>query len=159
LIELGFNQVFPHVGQNTQVEVQGRLVWPMVTGTFGGVDFIHSLLGDAADHISQTSLADLNAAITEAQSQDSQDLFGKLRMLINLVPGATSDLDKMQQNSKNMASQGDSFYLQGTLGIGVAITAEEIAGLIYPLLSLRDRIMKSVSTAIEKVSSFSSATD
>jgi len=125
----------------------------MVTGTFGGADFIHSLLGEAADHISQTSLTDLNAAITAAQADNAQDLFRKLKMLIKLVPGGTTDLDMMQQNSQNLATTGDTFYLQGTTGIGVAITAEDISKSIYPVLALRDKIMKSVSTAIEKVES------
>lgn len=126
----------------------------MVTGTFGGVDFIHSLLGEATDHISQTSLADLNVAITEAQAQDAQSLFRKLKMLMNLVPGVSSDLDIMQQNSQNLANQGNSFYLQGTSGVGTAVTAGQIANLIYPILSLRDKIMKTVSTAIDKVIGF-----
>jgi hypothetical protein len=123
----------------------------MVTGTFGGVDFIHSLLGEATDHISQTSLTDLNAAITDAQAQDAQSLFRKLKLLVNLVPGVNSDLDTMQQNSQNLANQGNSFYLQGTSGVGTAVTAGQIANLIYPVLSLRDSIMKTVSTAIDKV--------
>ena len=125
----------------------------MVTGTFGGVDFIHSLLGEATDHISQTSLTDLNAAVTAAQGYNVQDLFSKLKMLIKLVPGGTTDLDAMQQNSQNLAAQGNSFYLQGTAGTGVAITAGEIAKSIYPILALKDRITKSVSSALEKVES------
>jgi hypothetical protein len=153
---LGFNNVFPHVGSNTQIQIQGtnKVVWPLVTGTFGGVDFIHSLLGEATDHISQTSLTDLNAAITDAQAQDAQSLFRKLKLLMNLVPGVNSDLDTMQQNSQNLANQGNSFYLQGTSGVGTAVTAAQIANLIYPILSLRDKIMKTVSTAIDKVIGF-----
>jgi hypothetical protein len=37
-----------------QVRIQapnGKQVAPLVTGTFGGSDFIHSLLGEATDHI------------------------------------------------------------------------------------------------------------
>jgi len=125
----------------------------MVTGTFGGVDFIHSLLGEATDHISQTSLTDLNAAVTAAQEYNAQDLFSKLKVLIQLVPGGATDLDTLQQNSQNLAAQGDSFYLQGTAGTGIAITAGDIAKSIYPILALRDKIMKSVSSALEKVAS------
>ena len=69
--------VFPHVGSNTQIQIAGtnKRVWPLVTGTFGGTDFIHSLLGEARDHISQASLTDLNAAISDAERQNSQELF------------------------------------------------------------------------------------
>lgn len=153
LIELGYTQVFPHVGSSTQIQIMGtnKRVWPLVTGTFGGVDFIHSLLGEATDHISQTSLTDLNAAISDAERHNSQELYDKLKGLLKMVPSASSDLDSIQQNSQALAGQGNTFHLQGQGGPGPALTAQEIAQLIYPILSLRDKIMKTVTTAIEKV--------
>lgn len=54
LISFGYTNVFPHVGQNVKVRASnGRDVYPLVTGTFGGADFIHSLMGEATDHLSQ----------------------------------------------------------------------------------------------------------
>jgi len=47
LIELGHHQVFPHVGTNTRINLHGKSVYPLVTGTFGGVDFLHSVIGEA----------------------------------------------------------------------------------------------------------------
>ena len=46
LIELGERGVFPHVGRQTQVNLPGtrQPVYPIVTGTFGGVDFLHSVM-------------------------------------------------------------------------------------------------------------------
>lgn len=43
LIELGERDVFPHVGRDTEIRLQGARssVYPLVTGTFGGVDFLH----------------------------------------------------------------------------------------------------------------------
>lgn len=38
----------------------GERVPPIVTGTFGGADFLHSLMGEATDHISQSSVTDLS---------------------------------------------------------------------------------------------------
>ena len=45
LIELGERDVFPHVGRNCQINIRGtrHQVYPLVTGTFGGVDFLHSV--------------------------------------------------------------------------------------------------------------------
>lgn len=45
LIELGEQDVFPHVGRRTQIRLPGarHSVYPIVTGTFGGVDFLHSV--------------------------------------------------------------------------------------------------------------------
>ena len=153
LIELGYNQVFPHVGTNTQIVIPGtnKRIWPLVTGTFGGTDFIHSLLGEATDKISQTSVTDLNAAISDAERQNSQDLFNKLKTLVKLVPSGSADLDSIQQSGQALAGQGNNFHLQGTPGDGPAITAQEIAKTIYPILALRDKLMKTVTTAIDKV--------
>lgn len=46
LIELGERDVFPHVGRNTLMNIYGARgpVFPIVTGTFGGVDFLHSVM-------------------------------------------------------------------------------------------------------------------
>ncbi len=43
LIEMGERDVFPHVGRRTQINLRGARssVYPLVTGTFGGVDFLH----------------------------------------------------------------------------------------------------------------------
>lgn len=48
LIELGERDVFPHVGSRTAMQIRGARheVYPLVTGTFGGVDFLHSVTGE-----------------------------------------------------------------------------------------------------------------
>lgn len=47
LRELGYHEVFPHCGTDTKINLRGKTVYPLVTGTFGAVDFIHSVLGEA----------------------------------------------------------------------------------------------------------------
>jgi hypothetical protein len=42
LRELGFNDVFAHTGHAAEINLRGRQVFPLVTGTFGAVDFLHS---------------------------------------------------------------------------------------------------------------------
>jgi hypothetical protein len=74
LRELGFHNVFPHVGRNTMINLNGKQVFPLVTGTFGGVDFLHSVLGEATDHVTQTEVNEsevqqLDAALSNAASQ------------------------------------------------------------------------------------------
>lgn len=60
LISFGYTNVFPHIGQNVKVRApNGRDVYPLVTGTFGGADFIHSLMGEATDHLSQVGFRNL----------------------------------------------------------------------------------------------------
>lgn len=45
---MGEEDVFPHVGRDTQMRLPGvrHPVYPIVTGTFGGVDFLHSVTGE-----------------------------------------------------------------------------------------------------------------
>lgn len=43
LREMGYSAVFPHVGSATEINLKGRRVFPLVTGTFGVVDFLHSV--------------------------------------------------------------------------------------------------------------------
>ena len=47
LRELGFKSVFTHTGTATEIELHGKRVFPLVTGTFGAVDFLLSVLGEA----------------------------------------------------------------------------------------------------------------
>lgn len=44
---MGERDIFPHVGRRTKMRLQGARseVYPIVTGTFGGVDFLHSVMG------------------------------------------------------------------------------------------------------------------
>ena len=43
LREMGYRDVFPHVGSATEIDLRGHRVYPLVTGTFGVVDFLHSV--------------------------------------------------------------------------------------------------------------------
>lgn len=45
---MGERDVFPHVGADTRIRLEGANddVYPVVTGTFGGVDFLHSVTGE-----------------------------------------------------------------------------------------------------------------
>jgi len=40
LRELGYHSVFAHCGHATEINLHGKRVFPLVTGTFGGVDFL-----------------------------------------------------------------------------------------------------------------------
>lgn len=87
MIRLGYKNVFPHVGTNARIKCpSGEMVPPLVTGTFGGSDFIHSLLGEAGDHLSEASISDLNKAVQRARSSpDNSD--GGLVGLLRQIPG------------------------------------------------------------------------
>ena len=101
LRELGFRDVFPHTGSATEIDLRGYRVFPLVTGTFGAVDFLHSVLGEATDHFTQTEVEEMNIALKDAQAQSKRSSevgsrgFGgsgknvsNLTSLLSQVPGA-----------------------------------------------------------------------
>lgn len=67
LIELGYRDVFPHCGRDTQINLRGKRVYPLVTGTFGAIDFLHSVLGEATDHFTQSEIDEMNTALKSAE--------------------------------------------------------------------------------------------
>jgi hypothetical protein len=71
LRELGYQDVFPHVGVQAGITLNGKHVYPLVTGTFGGVDFFHSVLGEATDHITSSEIDEVNTALVDAVSSNN----------------------------------------------------------------------------------------
>ena len=72
LIELGERDVFPHVGRQTQMQLRGARgpVYPCITGTFGGVDFLHSVMVSTSHPIYFLALDRL---LKRAQSETTID--------------------------------------------------------------------------------------
>ncbi len=112
LRELGYHSVFAHVGAQTMMNLHGKQVFPLVTGTFGGVDFLHSVLGEATDHITQTEVNQaevdqLDAALTHAQAaqnsgkrsagDDPADRASGFTSLLAQVPGTNGLIQEAVQ--------------------------------------------------------------
>jgi hypothetical protein len=51
LRKMGFEEVFCHVGEATDIDTPNGRAPPLVTGTFGGADFLHSLMGEATEFV------------------------------------------------------------------------------------------------------------
>lgn len=105
LRELGYHDVFPHVGVEAGITLNGKHVYPLVTGTFGGVDFFHSVLGEANDHITQSEIDEVNTALVDAVSSNTTGKRGPggeapacsgLVDVLSKVPG-TGDLIRQAQ--------------------------------------------------------------
>lgn len=67
LRELGYHDVFPHTGVATEMNIRGKHIFPLTTGTFGAVDFLHSVLGEATDHFTQTEVEEMDLALKGAE--------------------------------------------------------------------------------------------
>ncbi|KAJ8120131.1 hypothetical protein ONZ43_g3083 [Nemania bipapillata] len=136
LREQGYHGVFPHCGSNTEINLHGRHVFPLVTGTFGGVDFLHSVLGEANDHFTQSEVDQLDIALKNSQNENSSgpsgstgsrgfgsDLFGgggsgasDFISLVGLLPGIgggmaseASDLKRMAQDQERRNEQSSGY--------------------------------------------------
>lgn len=98
--------MFPHVGEQAGINLHGKQTFPLVTGTFGGVDFFHSVLGEANDHITQTEIDEVNTALIDAVQPNTSgkrgpggqsDACSGLVDALSKVPG-TGDLISQAQN-------------------------------------------------------------
>ncbi|KAK0548530.1 hypothetical protein OC845_003543 [Tilletia horrida] len=154
LLKLGHRDVFCHVGDNVRVRApDGTMVPPLVTGTFGSADFIHSLLGEAQDHLSEASISDLSKAVNNARSsqggsrgigESGGSAFGNLMSLLNKVPGGPDGSVSRDIEDLSRAPAGGPGAVEN-------MSPEEMYQNLWKILSLRDRIMKSIEQTIEKI--------
>lgn len=122
--------MFPHTGVATELDIRGRRVFPLVTGTFGAVDFLHSVLGEATDHFTQTEVEQMDLALADAQlssKPSSQKPHGTSRsgqngdQLVDLLaqlPGTGGSLSQEAQRLRAAADAQERFNVQTTRGHG-----------------------------------------
>ena len=104
LREMGMHNVFPHTGTNTQINLHGHRVFPLVTGTFGMVDFFHSVLGEATDHFTQSEVNEMDIALGDAEtSAQSNNSLNALTGLLGKIPGTkelVSEAESLKRSSE-----------------------------------------------------------
>ncbi|TID26544.1 Het-C-domain-containing protein [Venturia nashicola] len=154
LIEMGERDVFPHVGRRGQVNVQGRQLWPLITGTFGGVDFLHSVMGELSDKASQSEIDELEGSISSAEANRNQPSI--VKNLLEALPSGlfggkdeSSKVDELQQNANNAQMQNMTITPKSPEEF--TQQAELIRQQIYPALEFHDEVMRSINQAVEKI--------
>ncbi|KAG8910285.1 hypothetical protein FRC01_006412 [Tulasnella sp. 417] len=159
LISIGGWNVFPHVGERTKIAApNGQYVYPLVTGTFGGSDFIHSVLGEATDHLSQSSLTELNTQIDTAnkkQSSGGVGSIGNIKALSSAIPGVGGpggdmdrEVDTMERNRAGTQGKDPN-----------QMSPQEIRNAIWPVLLFRDNLVMKIEMVIEKIPGLKDALD
>ncbi|CAG8901329.1 unnamed protein product [Penicillium nalgiovense] len=107
LREMGFKNVFPHTGTATEINLQGRRVYPLVTGTFGMVDFFHSVMGEADDHFTQSEVNEMDIALGNAeQNAQSNGSLNALTGLLSKIPGTKGLVSEAEGLKRSSAAQG-----------------------------------------------------
>jgi hypothetical protein len=182
LRELGHHNVFAHVGVNTEINLRGKRVFPLVTGTFGGVDFMHSVLGEATDHVTQSEVDEMQSALNNASTQGkrsgsgpSGDVSG-LVSLLSKVPGTSGlcqEAVRLQAESDQYAAQNAGSGARGFDNAGYnqdrawnpvasannATDPQAIVAKIYPILVFRDNVVRSISNIVSKIPGLESLID
>ncbi|KAL1958966.1 hypothetical protein VTO42DRAFT_3519 [Malbranchea cinnamomea] len=156
LIELGEQDVFPHVGRNTQIRLPGARhpVYPLVTGTFGGVDFLHSVIGEISDKAAQSELQSLEGVILESQNQKPGESF--LQQLLDKIPseilgGDQDNTGKMDKFEANAQAQKQKREVSPREPEEWTRYLDNVREQLYPVLEWHDNLLKQISQAIEKI--------
>ncbi|KAG6851362.1 hypothetical protein H0H93_005760 [Arthromyces matolae] len=148
LRKLGYREVFCHVGDNVIVNTPNGPAPPLVTGTFGGADFIYSLMGEATEYrgapskLSQASVTEITQKMTE--SGDSDGNFSKIKQLLSKLPFGGSNNDVEQGEEMNAAAKAYHFDPSN-------IAPAEVQTRLIQLLKWRDQVYRDVVSKIEMV--------
>jgi hypothetical protein len=147
LVSMGHTDVFVHVGDAVRVRAyNGKMVAPIVTGTFGSSDFIYSLLGEASDHISEASVTELNKEFDRARSK-SNSSSDMLRDAFLKLPGGSGD--KMGRDMESIERMRAGIERGNRRPEDMS--PQEVHSVLWQVLSFRDSVMKSISGVLEKI--------
>ncbi|PHH68503.1 hypothetical protein CDD80_7468 [Ophiocordyceps camponoti-rufipedis] len=154
LIEMGETQVFPHCGRDTLIQLHGARhpVYPIVTGTFGGVDFLHSVVGEVSDKMSQNEIDELEGTLQESKSSDTS----MLRDLLDKIPDGlfggkkqTEKIDEIQSNASTAQMQGMSVSPRQPEEFTAYVA--QVYAQVMPAIEFHDDIMKAITGAVENI--------
>ena len=155
LIEMGHSDIFPHVGQNATFRIDGvdRPVYPLITGTFGGVDFLHSVCGELSDKATQSELSELEGAISDADRKQNKS---QIKDLLSQLPDGIfggkdqgSKADELEQNAQ--AAQMGNVRISPKEPEEFTQQIGELVKQIYPIMEFHDEIMQSIAEFIENI--------
>ncbi|KAF2868687.1 NIMA-interacting protein tinc [Massariosphaeria phaeospora] len=147
--------IFPHVGSEALCRVQGvsHPLYPLVTGTFGGVDFMHSVLGEINDKATQSELQELEGAISDADRKKNKsqikDLLSKLPDGVFGGKDQSGKADELEQNAA--AAQMGNMRITPKEPEAFTQQMGELVKQIYPIMEFHDEIMQSISEFIEQI--------
>lgn len=154
LIEMGERDIFAHVGRRTQIRLQGARgeVYPIVTGTFGGVDFLHSVMGEVSDKATQSEIEELEGTM----QNDSRADTSVLKNLLNSIPSGmfggkdeASKADELQANAT--AAQMSQTRITPRDPEEFTLQMQELVKQIYPIIEWHDEVMLSITEAVESI--------
>ena len=154
LIEIGERSIFPHVGRRTMMNLPGarQPVSPIITGTFGGVDFLHSVMGEFSDKATQSEISELQGTMANSGQNNSSIL----QDLLNQVPSGlfggkdqAATANELQANAT--AAQMQQTHISPRQPEAWTRQLQEVQKQIYPILQWHDELMQSITEAIDQI--------
>jgi hypothetical protein len=151
---MGERDIFPHVGRRTKMRLPGvqQEVYPCITGTFGGVDFLHSVMGEVSDKATQSEIQELEGTMENGGRGDTsllKDLLGKIPSGLFGGKDEAGKADELQQNAT--AAQMGQMRVSPRQPEQFTRQMQETAKEIYPIIQWHDEVMQSISETIEKI--------
>lgn len=160
LRELGYLTVFPHCGVSSEITLGNKRVFPLVTGTFGAVDFLHTVIGEATDHFTQSEVDEIDIAMKNAERSRMVQEHSDFISLVSKLPGvgdtlageardlkATSEVRRRENEALGGAGESKASFP----GMDPNFDPIDTARKIYPILQFRDRIVKAINRGIAQV--------
>lgn len=127
-------------------------VFPIITGTFGGVDFLHSVMGEFSDKAIQSEIQELEGTMQSSGQADTS----LLQDLLNQIPSGlfgekdeAGKVDELQANAT--AAKMQSTHISPRQPEAWARQLDEIQKQIYPIIEWHDELMQSITESIEKI--------
>lgn len=156
LIEMGERNIFPHVGRRTEIQLREARnpVFPIVTGTFGGVDFLHSVCGEFDDKATQSEIEELEGTLQQYQNgrQDSSVLQDLLNKIPSGVFGGKDEAGKADELKQNAAAhQMQNSRISPRQPEEWANYLNDVQKQIYPIIEWHDEVMQSITETIENI--------
>ncbi|GKT86748.1 heterokaryon incompatibility protein HET-C [Colletotrichum tofieldiae] len=164
LRELGYHEVYPHCGAATEINLNGRRVFPSSPEPLSEVDEMNVALKNAEGMTANITGGSTGSrgflGLGSSKPNDFISLVSQLPGIGGDLAGQARDLQARStaQEQQNTRSGGD--LSRGDLsrdsanqvpGMSTNFDPVETARKIYPILQFRDKIVKSISNLISKI--------
>ncbi|TIC22508.1 Het-C-domain-containing protein, partial [Wallemia mellicola] len=151
LQSLGYENVFTHVGENVRFDSpNGKKVSPIVTGTFGGLDFFHSMCGEVSDKLSSNGVGDLSTKLS--QSKDSNvDNIRKIitKLLKSKDKGEKDDSDDGHADADQKVNRLEEIRKHAKDNTNM--NEDEFHSMVMEVLTIHDDITRAIEAVMDKI--------
>lgn len=142
------------MGRNAGVQIYGARgpVSPLVTGTFGGVDFLHSVMGEVTDKATQSEIQELEGTLDHsgrANTSKIKDLLSKIPRGLFGNKDEAGKVDEIEANAT--AAQMHQTRVSPRQPEEFTRQMQQVVKDIYPIIEYHDEIMLSITEAIENI--------